>query len=127
MKLRIRREQAIAKGGFLGGGDKLQFRLHLQLELSDEERNLAEKYSAAVPNIFIIPYSDPEGRPPKRYDPNNPEGGISWRALVAGIVVPSTSIGTIVKYENEAKTGIESLKNVLDVAKNYGGEEFIDY
>ena len=76
---------------------------------------------------LTIPYSDPEGRPPKRYDPNNPEGGISWGMLAAGIVIPSTSIGTITKYENEAKTGIEALGNVLEAAKNYGGEEVIDF
>ena len=89
--------------------------------------NLAHKYSGTISSVFIIPYSDPEGRPPKRYDPNNPEGGIGWGQLTHGIVIPSTSIGTITKYENEARTGLDVLKTVLSVAKIYGGEEVIDY
>src|SRR5271157_6061197 len=75
MKLHIKREQKMVKRGILGG-EKLEFWLHLKLELSDEERNLAEKYSESLGSIFIIPYSNPEGRPPKRYDSNNPEGPI---------------------------------------------------
>ena len=130
MKMYIRREQIVTppKKGLLGGSqEKLEFKLHLQLELTDEENDLAKKYSKSLPPIMVLSYRNPE-HPPNTFDPNDPQGPIYKWQLEKGIVITDTIIANMLKYEAEARKGLEEgLKNILEVAKNYGGEEVIEY
>jgi len=117
MKLIIRRNQADVKG-FFGGHKGVRFSLYAQVQISDEEKALINRYK--VGDYILAEYELSFGRD-KVYR-------FTWSVddLIRGKSVETDDIGTLLKLEESVKRGCVSLKTLLEVMKTFGGEEVID-
>jgi hypothetical protein len=116
MKLIIRRNQADVKGLF-GGHKGVRFSLYAQVQISDEEKALINRYK--VGDYILAEYELRFGRDTVRF---------TWSVndLIRGKQVETDDIGTLLKLEESVKGGCIALKNLLEVMRTFGGEEVID-
>jgi hypothetical protein len=114
MKLFITRDQSKA----LLGGTK--FELNARVELTNDEANLVKKYKAdkevLLKKEIKIPFT---GRAL--------ELDIKIENLVAGQTFKCADVGDILETEKNVKEAAENFKNYIEVMKNFGGQEVIEY
>jgi len=118
MKLIIRRNQADVKGLF-GGHKGVRFTLYAQVQISDEEKALINRYK--VGDYILAEY---ELQLPFRGD----KVRFHWSVddLIWGKQVETDDIGTLLELEESVKRGCVALKTWLEVMRTFGGEEVID-
>jgi len=114
MKLYITRDQA---KGLLGG---VKFELKARTELTTEEAELVRKYKADKEVLLQKEVKIP----------------LTGRAIILNLTIGSlmngqtfkcNDIAEILEYEKNVKESCEAFKNYLEVMKNFGGEEVIEY
>jgi len=98
---------------------KVKFELNAKVELTDEEANLINKYKAGGETLFVGKL--------------NILGNIALditidiNNLVNGHTFKCNNIAEIKSYENAIKDSCATFKNYIQVMKNFGGEEIIEY
>lgn len=112
MKLVIRRNQADVKGLF-GGHKGVSFSLFGRCTVSDSEKALIEKYK--VGEYILASYTFGGSRPI--------EFNIRVNDLISGTTHQTDDIETLLKLEEEMKSGCNNLKNLLLVMASFGGEQ----
>jgi hypothetical protein len=114
MKLFITRDQA---KGLLGG---VKFELSARVELTPEEADLVKRYKAdkevLVQKEVNIPFT---GRTLNL--------GLTIGSLTSGQTFKCADIGEILETEKNVKEACEAFKNYLEVMKNFGGQEVVEY
>lgn len=114
MKLFIQRDQA--KGVF--GGTK--FELVVRVQLTGDEAELVRKYKA-------------EKEPLLKKEIKIPLTGkalvlnLTIGSLTAGQTFKCEDIAEILEYESNVKESCQALKARLEIMKNFGGEEILEY
>jgi len=98
----------------------VSFELQARVELSSEEGELVRKYKAdkeiLMKKEVKIPFT---GRALIL--------NITIGSLLAGQMFKCNDIGEILEYEKNVKESCEAFKNYIEVMKNFGGEEVIEY
>jgi len=114
MKLFIKKDQA---KGLLGG---VKFELNARTKLTDEERALVNKYSAdkevLLKKEIKIPFTG-----------NAIFLDITIGSLISGQAFKCNNIGEVLEYEKNIKESCKHFVTYLDVMKNFGGEEEIEF
>jgi hypothetical protein len=114
MKLFITRDQA---KGLLGG---VKFELLARVEITPAESELVKRYKASkevlVQREVKIPFS---GR--------TLNIGLTVGSLTAGQTFKCADISEILETERNVKEACEAFKNYLEVMKNFGGEEVVEF
>lgn len=114
MKLYITRDQAKA---LLGG---VKFELRAKAELTNEEADVVKKYKAdkeiLLKKEVKIPFT---GR--------SVELDIKIENLIAGQTFKCADVADILETEKNVKEAAENFKNYIEVMKNFGGQEVIEY
>ena len=114
MKLYITRDQAKR---LLGG---VKFELRARTELTNEEAELIIKYKADKEVLLHKEVKIP----------------LTGRSIILNLTIGSlmngqtfkcNDIAEILEYEKNIKESCEAFKNYLEVMKNFGGEEVIEY
>jgi hypothetical protein len=113
VKLTICRNQADVKGVF-GGHKGVSFSLFGKCAVSDAERALIERYK--VGDYVLASYAVPTRGEPYEFK-------ITVNNLISGSTHNANDIGTLLKLEEEMKTGCNNLKNLLVVMNSFGGEQ----
>lgn len=112
MKLVIRRNQADVKGLF-GGHKGVSFSLFGKCAVSDPERALIDKYKVGD---YILASYTVNAREPIEFN-------IRVNDLISGTTHQTNDIGTLLKLEEEMKSGCDNLKSLLSVMATFGGEQ----
>ena len=114
MKLFLTRDQA---KGLLGG---VKFELSARVELTPDEADLVKRYKTdkevLVQKEVKIPFT---GKMLKF--------GLTIGSLTSGENFKCGDIGEILETEKNVKEACEAFKNYLEVMKNFGGQEIIEY
>ena len=113
MKLFITRDQA---SGLLGG---VKFELRTRVQLTNEEAQLVKKYKVEK-EVLMKKKLELMGVP---FTTINLEIG----SLTAGQTFKCNNIAEILEYEKNVREACEAFQNYLQVMKNFGGEEVIEY
>ncbi|MGB8657730.1 MAG: hypothetical protein WCE90_08100 [Candidatus Zixiibacteriota bacterium] len=114
MRLFIRKEQA---KGLLGG---VKFELGARVELTNEEAELVKKYKAEKEVLLKKEVKIPFTGRALVFD-------ITIGSLTAGQTFKCNDIAEILEYEKSIKESCEAFKNYIEVMRNFGGEEVIEY
>lgn len=114
MKLFITRDQA---KGLLGG---VKFELRARTELMDEENELVKKYKADKEVLLQKEIKIPFTKKAVLLD-------INIGSLMQGQTFKCKDIADILEYEKNVKEACETFKDYIEVMKNFGGEEVIEY
>jgi len=114
MKLFIKRDQA---KGLLGG---VTFELSVRVELTPEEADLVRRYKAdkevLLQKEVKIPFT---GRTVNL--------GLTIGSLMSGQTFKCADIAEILEIEQNVKAACEAFKRYLEVMRNFGGQEVIEY
>lgn len=113
MKLTIRRDQS-AKKGLFGGHKGMNFSLFCRVEISQEERELINKYKV---QDHVLTWREYEGRQIP---------GLTVQDLVQGKTTEIGDVATLLNNEEVIKDTCQNFKNLLIVMASFGGEEVIE-
>lgn len=113
MKLTIRRDQS-AKKGLFGGHKGMNFSLFCRVEISQEERELINKYKV---QDHVLTWREYEGRQIP---------GLTVQDLVQGKTTEIGDVATLLNNEEVIKDACQNFKNLLIVMASFGGEEVIE-
>ena len=113
MKLTIRRDQS-AKKGLFGGHKGMNFSLFCRVEISQEERELIDKYKV---QDHVLTWREYEGRQIP---------GLTVQDLVQGKTTEIGDVATLLNNEEVIKDACQNFKNLLIVMASFGGEEVIE-
>ena len=114
MKLKIRRDQSEVKG-LLGGHKGMNFSLFCQVEISQEEQELIDKYK--VKDHVLTWRKSSEGRQIP---------GLTVQDLVYGKTTVIGDVATLLNNEEVIKGACKDFKNLLMVMASFGGEEVFE-
>lgn len=114
MELHLRRTQNSKKGILSGSG--LEFVLNARLILTDEEKQLLEKYNVCLPVLYWIDPDDPETGKTKYFYAYD---------FVKGIEFKRDRIALISNLEDDIRKMPDKLAQHLKLAKEWNGEEVI--
>ncbi len=114
MELHLRRTQNSKKGILSGSG--LEFVLNAKLTLTDDEKQLLEKYNVCLPALYWIEPSDPETGKTKYFYAYD---------FVNGIEFKRDRIALIANLEGDIRKVPDKLAWHLKLAKEWNGEEVI--
>jgi hypothetical protein len=114
MKLFIIRDQA---KGLLGG---VKFELRARVDLTNEEAELVKKYKAGKEILLKKEVKIPFTGRALVFD-------LKIDSLPAGQNFKCNDIADIIEYEKNVKESCEAFKNYLEVMRNFGGEEVIEF
>lgn len=114
MKLIIKRNQRDEKGIF-GGHKGVNFILSCRVELTDEERELIDRYKAWD---YPLTYKEIGGTQVANYTVD---------ALVNGRTQEVKDVATLLHNEEVVKKACDDFKNLLQIMTTFGGEEVIEY
>lgn len=114
MKLYITRDQA---KGLLGG---VKFVLNARTELTNEERELIKRYKA---DSEVLLKKEVKILLTGKSIVLN----LTIGSLISGQNFKCKDIAEILEYEKNVKESCEAFKNYIEVMKNFGGEEIIEY
>jgi hypothetical protein len=114
MKLFIVKNQKDRKGVF-GGYKGQMYAISFRVELTNEEKELVEKYQ--VHDEPITWKETKEGREPS----------IRIGELISGLGYESSNIFKLMTHEDEIKAGCQQFKGYLEIMRTFVGEETIDY
>jgi hypothetical protein len=114
MKLSITRDQA---KGLLGG---VKFELSARAQLTNDESELVKKYKAdkvvLLKKKIEIPFT---GRAV--------ELDIKIENLLAGQTFKCADVNDILETEKNVKEAAQNFKTYIEIMKNFGGQEVIEY
>ncbi len=113
MKLIIKRAQAEQKGLF-GGHKGMKFTLSCQVDLSDEERGLLEKYNVEE---HPLTYRQQDGVDVP---------ALRIGDLVRGRTYEVNDVSTLLNNEEVIKNACHDFKMLLEVMRSFGGEEVVE-
>ena len=114
MRLYINRDQG---KGMLGG---VKFEMSAKVQLTNEEAELVRKYKAEKEVLLKKEIKIP----------------LTGRALVLNLTIGSLlngqtfkcdDIAEVLEYEKNVKESCEAFKTYLEVMRNFGGQEVIEY
>lgn len=114
MKLFINKDQA---KGLLGG---TKFEMKVRTELTSEEIELVKKYKAEKEILL-------------KKDVKIPLTGkalsivLTIDNLINGHTFSCSDIGEILEYEKNVKESCEAFKNYIEIMRNFGGQEIIEF
>jgi hypothetical protein len=114
MKLFISRDQA---KGLLGG---TKFELSAKVELTSDESALVSKYKTDKEVLLQKEIKIPFTGKAVVLD-------INIGGLVSGQTFKCKDIADILEYEKNVKEACENFKNYIEIMKQFGGEEVIEY
>lgn len=114
MKLYITRDQS---KGLLGG---TKFELSAKAELTSDEAELVKKYKADKEVLLKKEITIPFTNRAVQLD-------IKIENLMAGQSFKCADVGDILETEKNVKEAAENFKNRIEVMKNFGGQEVIEY
>lgn len=114
MKLYITRDQA---KGLLGG---VKFELRAKVELTKEENDLVNKYKADKEVLLQEEIKIPFTQKVVLLD-------IKIGSLIMGQTFKCKDIADILEYEKNVKEACETFKEYIEVMKNFGGKEVVEY
>lgn len=130
MQLLIRRNQ---KTGLMGGA---KYSLYVRAQLSDEEKALVKKNNLAGE---MLVYYDRDADKANLAGAMKDAGGLAGALmrkmrdtaltvakLIEGAEIKCDNVGELLGMERETKEAALMLKNYLDVAATFGGEEVLD-
>lgn len=130
MQLLIRRNQ---KTGLMGGA---KYSLYVRAQLSDEEKALVKKNNLAGE---MLVYYDRDADKANLAGAMKDAGGLAGAMLrkmrdtaltvaklIEGAEIKCDNVGELMGVERETKEAALMLKNYLDVAATFGGEEVLD-
>lgn len=128
MRLILKRNQA-EKKGLLGGSKGIHFSLSFRVEMTPEETELLDRYSATHEQIATMGFvAEAEALGHLKVIDGVKTGGIlTVSDLMKGRIFQTKSVGTLLDAENEIKEGCAALKIFLEVMQSFGGEEVIKY
>ncbi|MDP3465216.1 MAG: hypothetical protein Q8R86_05535 [Sulfuricurvum sp.] len=108
MKLIIKKDQDSA---FFGG---MNFLVKARVELTNEEQELVKKYK--VENQILL-------------ETTSIFGPIKWtiRDLTSGLSKTGKNVAEVLQYEEIIKQSCEQFKILLEIMKNFGGEETYEF
>jgi len=112
LKLHITRNQA---KGLLGN---VKFELNSKVELTDEEEKLIKKYNTSQETLFVGKINILGIELNVR---------ITIENLIKGHTFKCGNIAEIIKYEAIVKDSCGIFKNYLEIMKNFGGEDIIEF
>jgi len=118
MKLRLTRSQQDQKGLF-GGHKGVNFSLNYKLDVSAEEKQLVDHYKVAG---FVV----------HRYEAGRSSDGEPWiQSIHVGDLVNGSSLklrdfGEITGAEAAIVNGANTLKQLIEQMRKFGGEEIIE-
>ena len=116
MKLVIRRNQADVKGVF-GGHKGVRFSLFGQVQITDAERALIERYKVGEYTLAV--YELQLGKEIVR-------DRVSVNGIMSGKSIETDNINTLLELEEKMKEGCRTLRNLLQVMSTFGGEEVVE-
>ncbi len=114
MKLLIVKDQAKK---MLGG---VSFELKARVELTNDEAELIKKYKADKEGLLQKEVKIP-------FTGKSIVLNITIGSLIGGQTFKCNDIAEILEYEQNIKEACENFKNYLEVMKDFGGEEVIEY
>ena len=117
MKLIIVRDQA---KGLFGG---VKFELRAQVQLTKEEADLVNKYRAGGEVLMLKKTKTILGMEVEQAVPQR----LTIQHLVDGQTFKCKSISEILSYEADVKESCGSFKVYLEMMKNFGGQEVVEY
>ena len=115
MKLIINKNQS---KGMMGG---VSFEVSAKLELSDEERKLIEHYKLENYILFERKMVNIWGKA------TDDLVSVFVKDLLKGPYYKCKNLDEVRGYSESLKTASETLKSYLEVARNFGGEEVLEY
>jgi hypothetical protein len=131
MQLLIRRNQ---KSGMLGG---MKYTLYVRAQVTAEENSLIKKNNLA--GELLVYYDKDANKATLAASVKNNLGGLAGALvrkmrdtaltvakLIEGTEFTCDNVGELLGVENEVKEASLMLKNYLDVAAKFGGEEVLD-
>lgn len=98
----------------------IKFELQVRVALTDEEVDLVKKYKVNKESILKKVVKVPLTSKTLPLD-------LTIESLIAGRKFKSDDIAEILEYEKIIKEFCEAFKNNLEVMKNFGGREVIEY
>ena len=114
MELRINRIQNIKKKGMLSSAGTVEFKLQLQLILTNEEVALVETYYACLPAIHW-----------KKNEENTKY--FSVNDLIKGLEFKDSQIAGIIEIENHIRERMLTIQSFLKSARDFNGEKIIKF
>lgn len=113
MKLTIRRNQS-AKTGFFGGHKGMNFNLFCQVEISEEEKELIEKYKV---HEHTLTWREYEGS-------QIPD--LTVHDLIQGMSTEVEDVATLLNNEEVIRGACQDFKDLLTIMASFGGVEVIE-
>lgn len=113
MQLLLRKSQS---KGFIGG---ISFEVNAQVRLTDEERDLVQKYKQEGTVVLQRPLFV-FGQPTDRVI------NLTVGQLIQGESFKCKDLGEVIGFCDNAKRACETLYNYLAVARGFGGEEIVE-
>lgn len=114
MKVSIRKDQAKK---LIGG---VSFELYVQAQLTPQEQDLVKRYKAYKQLLYEkelrIPFTK------KCFVLN-----INIQSLIDGVSYKCSDIAEIIEHEEALKEACESFYNYIQVMKEFGGEEILEF
>ncbi|MGW4336796.1 hypothetical protein ACWEK5_28905 [Rhodococcus koreensis] len=114
MRLVINRSQSAVKG-MLGGHKGMQFTLSCQLQLTNEELQLAQQYKLME---YALTWRNFQG---------NQVPGDTIDSLMQGTSQTVSDVKALLKNEDVIKDAVDELPILFAVCRTFGGSEVIDY
>lgn len=114
MKLIIKRNQKEQKGMF-GGHKGMLFTLSCRVGLTEDEKELIEKYKAEEQPLTFKTVG------------NSQVPGLMIGNLVKGVNYELKDVTTLLNNEDVIKEACQEFKNLLLVMASFGGEEVIEF
>lgn len=124
MKLYIRRMQS-EKKGLLGGHKGMAFKLYAKVELSDIDNNIVEKYKLG--EYVVAKYKIPNFQITDKYPDPFLERHIYTQSIIKGCETEEVKdVRELLELEENIKAGCRGMKQLLQVATSFGGEEMFE-
>lgn len=114
MQLTIKRNQADIKGLF-GGHKGVSFSLSGQCSVSSDEKALIERYKVGSYELASYQMKIKGG--------TALDISITVDGIIAGKVVETNDIKTLLELEDAMRKGCENLKSLLEVMATFGGQQ----
>lgn len=119
MKLILKRNQADKKKSMFGKKTEVHFILNAQVQLSNTEIELIDKYDIRDAVLFTEDVLFRWSREPTTIS-------ITVNNLINGRTFDCVQIGDILTYEANVEKACGALKSNIDVMASFGGEEVLE-
>lgn len=114
MRLLIQRSQSEVRG-MMGGSKGFKFTLNCQLQLTQEELDIVQRYKLAEYPVTFVTIQGTQV----------PSDTIS--KLLTGTSQTVTDVETLIGNEEVIKSACDKLPILFDVVRTFGGTQIVDY